>query len=373
MSAEERHRRILEAVRQRGSMRVAELGAELGVAAVTARRDVEALAAQGLLRRVHGSVSWPRQASAMDGAHPGAGTAAVFGERSGSELVLGMVIPSATYYFAAVVRGAQAAASAAGARLALGISGYRPSEDGAQVDRLLESGVNGLLITPSWEPDAPVPEQADRYASLGVPCVLVERRVPPVAAAADLDRVCSDHTHGAFLAVRHLVSLGHRRIALAAHLSPTASLVRAGYMASLDVLELGAPPVPVIDTYPVEANPAGMAAAVERLLSAVRDHGVTAVLVHNDVDAIMLVQELLDRGVHVPNDLSVIAYDDEVAALADTPLTAVSPPKYEVGQCAVELLLRRLSPAADESATARRHLDLLPRLVVRDSCGPLRA
>jgi DNA-binding LacI/PurR family transcriptional regulator len=366
MSAEERRRRILEAVRQRGTMRVTELGAELGVAPVTARRDVEALAGRGLVRRVHGSVSWPGHAEGTQGAST---SALLVG--SGSGPVLGMVVPSAAYYFAAIVRGAQAAASAAGARLALGISGYQRSEDGIQVDRLLSSGVDGLLITPSWEPDAPVAAQADHFVALGVPCVLVERRVAPTAAAAEMDRVCSDHTHGAFLAVRHLVSLGHRRIALAAHLSPTASLVRAGYLAALDLLDLGDPPVPIIDTYPAEANPDGMDAALDRLLDAVHDRGVTAVLVHNDEDAIKIVQSLADRGVRVPGDLSVIAYDDEVAALADTPLTAVSPPKYEVGTAAVELLLSRLGAAPDPAASARRHLDLLPRLVVRDSCGPL--
>ncbi|WP_228562299.1 substrate-binding domain-containing protein [Catenulispora rubra] len=370
MSAEERRRRILETVRQRGTMRVTELGAELGVAPVTARRDVEALAGRGLVRRVHGSVSWPGHTEETQGASASAFVVGS-GSGSGSGPVLGMVVPSAAYYFAAIVRGAQAAASAAGARLALGISGYQRSEDGIQVDRLLSSGVDGLLITPSWEPDAPVAAQADHFLALGVPCVLVERRVSATAAAAEMDRVCSDHTHGAFLAVRHLVSLGHRRIALAAHLSPTASLVRAGYLASLALLELGEPPVPIIDTYPAEANPEGMDAALERLINAVHDDGVTAVLVHNDEDAIKIVQSLADRGVQVPGDLSVIAYDNEVAALADTPLTAVSPPKYEVGTAAVELLLSRLSAAPDPAASARRHLDLLPRLVVRDSCGPL--
>jgi DNA-binding LacI/PurR family transcriptional regulator len=209
---------------------------------------------------------------------------------------------------------------------------------------------------------------------LGVPFVLVERRVSPMTTAAELDWVCSDHAHGAFLAVRHLATLGHRRIALAAHLSPTANLVRAGYLAALEALGLGEPPVPVIDTYALETNPVGLDTAVERLFEAVRDHGVSAVLVHNDVDAIMLVQRLLNLGPRVPDDLSVIAYDDEVAALADTPLSAVAPPKREVGEAAVELLLRRLAeerlPGQGRRLAPRRHLDLLPRLTIRDSCRP---
>ncbi|MHA6764519.1 LacI family DNA-binding transcriptional regulator [Streptacidiphilus sp. PAMC 29251] len=374
MSAEQRRRRILEVVQERGSIRVTELGAELGVAPVTARRDVAALATQGLLRHVYGSVSWPERTPAylpvpVDRARPAADP-----DRAGP--VLGMLIPSAAYYFAEVVRGAQSAAAAAGARLVLGISGYRPSEDEAQVGRLLENGVDGLLLTPSWDPDSPVAEQADRFSALAVPCVLVERRVSSVTAvAAGLDRVCSDHAYGAFLAVRRLAELGHRRIALAAHRSPTATSVRAGYLAALDALELGEPPVAVIDTYSLETNPVGFETAVKQLFEAVHGHGVSAVVVHNDVDAIMLTQRLLDLGVQVPRDLSVIAYDDEVAAFADTPLSAVAPPKREVGESAVDLLLRRLAeerdPGRDGSGPApRRHLDLLPRLTVRDSCRP---
>jgi DNA-binding LacI/PurR family transcriptional regulator len=374
-TAEQRHRRILEVVQERGSVRVAELGTELGVAQVTARRDVETLATRGLLNRVHGSVSWPQRGpnhlpSSIERGRPASGA-----NRENSSPVLGMLVPSTTYYFAAVIQGAQTAASAAGARLMLGISSYRPSEDGAQVGRLLESGVDGLLLTPSWAPDAPVAEQADHFIALGVPCVLVERRVSPASPAAELDRVCSDHTHGALLALRHLTGLGHHRIALAARKSPAATAVRAGYLTALDALGLGEPPVAVIDTCAVEADPAGFDAAVERLFDAVHLHGVTAVLVHNDVDAIMLVQRLLNRGLRVPDDVSMIAYDDEVAALADTPLSAVAPPKREVGAAAVELLLSRLAEERDLDRTGlgrapRRHLDLLPQLTIRDSCRP---
>ena len=375
MPAQQRRRRILEVVQERGSVRVADLADELGVAAVTARRDVAALAEQGLLQHGYGAASWPERTPpylpvAVDRARsisPVSGK-----EGTGTSPTLGMLIPSAAYYFAEVVRGAQAAATAAGARLVLGISGYQSSEDEVQVARLLDAGADGLLLTPNWHPDTS--DQVARFPELGVPCVLLERRAAPVTAfAATLDRVCSDHSYGAFLAVRHLVSLGHRRIALAAHQSPAGSRVRAGYLSALDALGLGGPPVTVIDTYSLETNPVGFETALERMWAAVREHGVTAALIHNDVDAIMLVQRLRAMGVRVAEDLSVIAYDDEVAAFADTPLTAVQPPKREVGRAAVELLLDRLArPAAtevDETVwTPRRHLDLLPRLTIRDSC-----
>ncbi|HEX4225985.1 MAG TPA: substrate-binding domain-containing protein [Pseudonocardiaceae bacterium] len=375
VSAEQRRRRILEIVQEQGSIRVMDLAEGLGVAPVTARRDVALLADQGLLQHGYGSASWPERTPAylpvpVDHARTAAGG-------PGETFTIGMLVPSATYYYAEVVRGAQAAAAAAGARLVLGITGYRPAEDETQVARLLEAGADGLLLTPSWEPEGPTAAQLERFDDLKLPCVLVERRAASMTSAAGgWDRVCSDHAYGAFLAVRQLASLGHRRIALAAHRSPAGSGVRSGYFAALEALDLGAPAVEPIDTYSLETNPVGFDTAADRLLDAVRTHGVTAALIHNDVDAIMLIQRLRTLDVRVPDDLSVIAYDDEVAAYGDTPLSAVKPPKREVGQAAVEILLERLGQrrrlGVDEAArTPRRHLDLLPHLTARESCQPL--
>ncbi|MEU5435256.1 substrate-binding domain-containing protein [Streptomyces sp. NPDC020719] len=367
-SAAERHDRLLELVRRRGSVRVSDLAGQLGVSPVTARRDVEALAVRGLLDRVHGKVSWPHTEGA-----PGVPAQGIPGGGSGGggrELVLGMLAPNATYYFAEVIRGAHEAAAAAGARLILRISDYRPQDDPALAAGLVAAGAEGLLVAPGWkEPHDPV-EHGRWIAELPVPTVLLERRGVPGGALDDLDRVCSDHAHGVLLAVRHLTGLGHRAPLLVARAdSPTAVAVRAGYRQALDALGLQAPR-PVIGSVPAETDPAGFEATVRALLDAMGDGEATAALVHNDVDAIRIVQRLAELGVRVPQDLALVAYDDEVAALADIPLTAVAPPKHEVGRYAAQLLIERLRGASTEpSAGPRRHVDLLPRLRVRSSCG----
>ncbi|MFK8910006.1 substrate-binding domain-containing protein [Streptomyces sp. YS-3] len=361
-SAAERHDRLLELVRRRGSARVSDLAGQLGVSPVTVRRDVEALAVRGLLDRVHGKVSWPHREGAPGAPAPGG--------PGGRELVLGMIAPNATYYFAEVIRGAHEAAADAGARLILRISDYRPREDAARAAGLLAAGAEGLLVAPGWkEPHDPA-EHGRWITELPVPTVLLERRGVPGSALDDLDRVCSDHAHGVLLAVRHLTGLGHRAPLLVARAdSPTALAVRAGYRQALEALGLTAPH-PVIDSVPAEADPAGFEAAVGALLAAVRAGKATAALVHNDVDAIRIAQRLGELGVRVPRDLALVAYDDEVAALADTPLTAVAPPKHEVGRYAARLLVERLRGApAEPDGPPRRHVDLLPRLRVRSSCG----
>ncbi|MFF0744426.1 LacI family DNA-binding transcriptional regulator [Streptomyces sp. NPDC004111] len=353
-SAAERHDRLLELVRRHGTARVSDLAGLLGVSPVTARRDVEVLAGRGLLDRVHGSVSWPRSSEA--GPHGAA-----------DGLVLGLLAPSATYYFAEVIRGAHEAAARAGARLILRISDYRPEEDHARVEGLLAAGAQGLLVAPGWRRPQDPAEHGGWLAGLPVPAVLLERQPEPGTPADALDRVCSDHRYGALLAVRHLVGLGHGAPVLVARAdSPTALSVRAGYAAALGSLGLAAPR-PAIDSVPAELDPAGFETAVADLRAAVAA-GATAALVHNDVDAIQIVQRLAELGVRVPDDLAVVAYDDEVAALADTPLTAVAPPKREVGRHAAQLLVERLGGAGG-GESARRHLTLLPRLRVRASCG----
>ncbi|WP_331447878.1 substrate-binding domain-containing protein [Streptomyces xanthochromogenes] len=366
-SAAERHDRLLELVRGRGSARVSELAGQLGVSPVTVRRDVEFLAGEGRLDRAHGSVSWPGTGHSVSAAAPSVGA----GSR---ELVIGMLAPNATYYFAEVIRGAHEAAAAAGARLILRISDYRPQEDAGRAAGLLAAGAEGLLIAPGWkEPDDPV-EHGAWIAGLPVPTVLLERRGVPGRELDDLDRVCSDHSHGVLIAVRHLLGLGHATPLLVARAdSPTAIAVRAGYRHALDALGLKSPVGP-IGSVSAEADPAGFERAVQALRTAVVSGRATAALVHNDVDAIRIVQRLAELGVRVPADLALVAYDDEVAALADIPLTAVAPPKHEVGRYAAELLIERLRGAAGSRPAGveeppRRHVDLLPRLRVRSSCG----
>ncbi|MFD4858195.1 substrate-binding domain-containing protein [Streptomyces atratus] len=354
-SAAERHDRLLGLVQERGSARVSDLASQLGVSPVTVRRDVEELAGRGLLDRVHGSVSWPQDAAGAAG--PGG---------TGTGLVLGMLAPSSTYYFAEVIRGAHEAAARAGARLILRISDYRPQEDHARTEGLLSAGAEGLLVAPGWQHPGDPAAFGGWVASLPVPTVLLERRPTAGSPLDGLDRVCSDHAHGVLLAVRHLVDLGHGAPLLMARAdSPTAVAVRSGYEEALAVLRLRAPQ-DVIDSVPAELAPDAFEQAVQALREAVRSGVATAALIHNDVDAIQVVQRLAELGVRVPDDLALIAYDDEVAALADTPLTAVAPPKREVGRHATELLVERLGQDTD---TPRRHLALLPQLRVRDSCG----
>ncbi|MFE3581367.1 substrate-binding domain-containing protein [Streptomyces vinaceus] len=381
---DQRQAQVLALVGARGSVRVADLAQELGVSPVTLRRDIEAMAARGEIRRMHGVISRVEggraggaagaresasaasdSASASASASVGTGSSAE--DRAGAAgLVIGMVVPTTEYYYADVVRGAREVVEARGARLTVGLTRYLPGEDRTQADRLLSTGADGLLLTPNWDAGSPGPGEGAWTAELPVPTVLVERWAPPGHPAAALDRVASDHAYGAATAVQHLVERGHRRIALAGRATPTTPRLRAGYEAAVAALGLEpAPPWPTAGPGPL-SDADLFARTLEYLCEAVTAGGVSAALIHSDTDAIMLIPRLQARGVRVPEDLAVITYDDEVAGLADVPLSAVAPAKREVGARAAGLLLDRLTAAGGGRGEGpRQHVELLPRLTIR--------
>jgi DNA-binding LacI/PurR family transcriptional regulator len=151
------------------------------------------------------------------------------------------------------------------------------------------------------------------------------------------------------LAVKHLTDLGHRRIVLAARDdSPTARVLRRAFREISAGLE---------DAVTVRSSPD------TGLVNVLRRHGATAAVLHGDEDALMLVQQMMHAGMEVPRMCSVVSYDDVVASLGSIPLTAVAPPKTEVGRVAAELLLRKLKG----EVTASERIELLPELKIRSS------
>ncbi|MYW63481.1 substrate-binding domain-containing protein [Streptomyces sp. SID8379] len=361
MLADERRQAILRAVEREGSITVKDLAAEMGVSAVTLRQDVRELAGRGLLARVHGgarALAPAAETPAADRPAPAAVPSPT--SAAGEAYVIGLVVPPGGYYYAEVIRGVQDAARALGVRVVLAVSGESLAENQEQVRQLTAGGIDGLLLM--LHPGLSPLDEAEQWLStLGVPAVLVERRVGP--GAGRLEQVTSDHAYGAALAVRHLAGLGHDKVALVARVeSPNTPLLSAGWAEAVQAMDLAPGPEYLISTAD-DAAPAD--ARFEKVVRAVEEGEVRAALVHNDIDAIALVGILRARGLRVPEDLALVTYDDEVAELSEVPLTAVAPPKQAVGAWALDLAVRRLSAPAMPLA----EILLRPELRVRASCG----
>ena len=344
-----RHEHLLRELELRGSLRASSFAEQLGVAEVTIRRDIIELDREGLLTRIHGG------ALGRTARHPQAG-----------RFLVGVIVPSSSIHFPLIVRGMEAIAPSLHVRLVLGVSNYRPEIEQDHVKRLLSLGVEGIILAPTVR-GSTEHEIADWVSVLPVPAVFLERRIEGVTALGELDSVRTDHVHGAMLAVEHLARLGHERVALAAFdRTPTAPAIRAGYREAAHRLGLG--PAPDVSLPKGEDDPESLDAALNALLDDCLGTGTRAILVHTDSHASRLVETALDRGLRVPEDLSIVAYDDDLAELAAVPLTAVTSPCRALGQQALRILMDRISERNGQPQPAR-HVQMVPRLTVRESCG----
>ncbi|UUN26761.1 LacI family DNA-binding transcriptional regulator [Streptomyces sp. FIT100] len=369
LTMDQRHEQILDLVKSCGVVRVVELADHLHISVATARRDVAALADRGLVNRARGVVAWPDGLSIGERLRQAAWNGSQ-ADASSAGPVTGMVVPRTRKYFDEIIRGARQASASAGGRLVLGFSGYAQTTD-LHIEQMIQSGVDGLLLTLDRETGASRQDSAGW--ELEVPTVLVERTGVPCANTARLDYVCTDEASGVWLAMEYLSSLGHERVALVGDRGDsTGAQIRMGYESVWPALEMAHPLVMSFGS-PTDGPDTGCEAVADRLAEAVRKREVSAALVFVDSEPISLMESLQSRGIHVPGDVSLITYGDEVAfALLGIPLTAVALPSYHVGQSAVKLLHQRMRETAHNPADAvpRQHLALAPELRIRASCRP---
>lgn len=217
--------------------------------------------------------------------------------------------------------------------------------------------VAGAVLVLPPEP----PEELTALRQARVPFVVVDPRTSP---PPDVPTVCAAHQRGAALVTRHLLDLGHRRIGVLGGprewLAGTERL--AGHVGALAQAGLLADPALHRHAEPTVAE--GRRAAGELLDL---PDPPTALAAFNDKAALGALEAAAERGLRVPQDLSVAGYDDSAVATATTPrLTTVRQPLAEMGRLAVGLLVRMLARQRVEA----RHLEVAVELVVRGSTGP---
>jgi LacI family transcriptional regulator len=276
--------------------------------------------------------------------------------RTAQAYMYGLLIPDfANPVYAEIIKGAEQAANGLGRGLmTVSSAGVRLGLD-HYLDLLGQGRVDGLLF--AGEESGP---ELAQLRAFRVPWVLVNRALDGCPRYLVLD-----DEHASELAVRHLVGLGHTRIAHLAGLDgvDTARRRRAGYLAAMREAGLAVDPGAVVSA---DYSPAGGAAAMDRLLAA--PEPPTAVYVANAVAATGALHALHARGVRVPADLSVLAVHDMPLASHLVPaLTTVRMPLVELGRRALELLA---GCGADDtiSEVVREPMEL----VVRESTAPPR-
>lgn len=356
--ARDRRDRLLRALQRDGSIRVTDMARQMDVSEVTIRRDIRHLVERGLGERVYGGAILPRQAE------PGSPDDSAVRLRP----TIGLVVPSVDYYWPSIIAGAREGAAAADVNLVIRYASYDIKDYFGHVHRLSKiPGVVGMVLAPVLESSLG-PEYLQQLLQLRMPVVLADREPPVSDVRLPLEWVSSDHSRGARMAVSHLHQLGHRRIGLLVlEDGPSHVRVMRGWKEEMGMRGLSTEPNATVVSSSQGFTKPGREKLMAALVDKCAETGVTALLVHSDVAAVVLVQYLLDHGVAVPGDLSIVGYDDELAELSRPRLTAVSPPKEEVGRLAVEMAAARVREG--DSRPLYRTL-ISPRLRVRDSCGP---
>jgi LacI family transcriptional regulator, galactose operon repressor len=258
-------------------------------------------------------------------------------------------------FFSEVIRGIDHAAREAQLHLLLS-SSHADTEELIAALRAMRGRIDGLIV---MAPDIAAPRALER-ASVEIPLVMID----PGLGARTCDSISIANHEGAYLLVKHLLDLGHRRIAMIT--GPPHNLDAeqrlAGYRRALK--EHGGERDPELEVAGDFSEPSGYDAAM-RLLALKRPP--TAVFAANDYMAIGVLGALSDAGVRVPQDMALGGFDDiAMSRYLNPPLTTVRVDAYGLGRRAAEWLIRNR-----EGDPSRKPLrDMMPTtLVVRGSCG----
>ena len=258
-------------------------------------------------------------------------------------------------FYAEIMDGIDDMAAAHGFRVVIGTAGRRAGGEDAALEAFLELRADGAILVGPRMPSGRIAAAAET-----MPVVVVARgmRSPLV------DSITNDERAGARLVVRHLTELGHRAIAhIDGGAGAGAGARRAGYGQAMREAGLGDEVRIVGGDY---TELAGVRAAEELLL---RRELPTAIFAANDLVAAGAIDRLEERGVRVPDDISVVGYDNTyLAALHHVSLTTVNQPRPTMGSRAVEALLERI----EGGRTTPVHARITPALVVRSTTGPPR-
>ena len=260
-------------------------------------------------------------------------------------------------FFAEIVEGIEAIAGSLGYQLMLANAARSREREQHALDAFLQHRVDGLILL------SPL-ESATRIAQLaaGLPVIVVSR----FARVQGADTVLTDETHGAHLAVEHLVHLGHRDIVHVDGGSGASSRPRRrGYERAMR--EYGLQPWVVDGEFTEEAG----ARAVDALLAGERLP--TAIFAANDLFAAGAMDRLEEHGLHVPEDISIVGYDNTfLAAIRHISLTTVDQPREEMGRLAMRIVAGRLDGGDGDGRAPGTHL-VVATLVVRRTTAPPRA
>lgn len=266
---------------------------------------------------------------------------------------LGLILPDITNpFFPDIARGAEDEANTRKYSVILCNSDNNVEKEREYIQLLNQKYVDGILFcTNPFQEN----KQLWRYLGSNIPVVVTDS----FEIKEETYGVFVDNEMGGYLATKHLVDLGHRNIACITGPNKSRSSVQRlnGYKKALE--EVGIPfdlDLIVEGNYKIKSGMDG----VQNL----KGKTYTAIFACNDLMAYGVYKELTSMGFKIPDDISVVGFDDiNLSQVVHPRLTTVSQPAYEIGRKAAELLINRIENTSIEN----RIIMFEPELVIRES------
>jgi len=278
--------------------------------------------------------------------------------RGRSETIAVVISDVGNLFFSDIMRGIEDRVLESGYDVMLCNTGEDPSVEERNVAMMAEHRVDGFVVAPTLEGERTL----QPLVRQGTPLVIVDRPVD-----LPVDQVYSDNERGGYVAARHLIELGHRRMGTIVEISGIRSFDDRlrGWRRALEEADL--------EEREGDVRQAGLeiegAAMAAKALLATNDR-VTAVFSSNNLMTLGLLRHLKSAGLRYPDDLSLVGFDDPPWAASFSPgITSVAQRPFEIGYQAADMLVKRI----DGSTAAPRQVCLECELRERESVARLDA
>ncbi len=279
--------------------------------------------------------------------------------RNEKRIVAVMTTYISDYIFPDIIFGIEEVLSAEGYSMLLSNTNNNKEKETQFLRNIIAHDVCGLIIEPTRSALANINQPLfDEMREKGIQIVFINAAYPDIPGAS----VLLDDERGGYIATEYLLQLGHKRIAGIFKKDDIQGLKRReGYLKALNQYQVEADPSMLLEyeTTNQTLQPYLLAKTLLRQPSR-----PTAFFCYNDQIASMVITAARDCGLHVPQDLSVVGFDDSQKAItSDIKLTSVVHPKIEMGRRAAAFMVDMLDNGQDNPQILYR-----PELVVRESC-----
>ena len=280
--------------------------------------------------------------------------------RSNKSMVIGLIFPGfmAGHFYSEIFHGIESYCTKKGFGVLTGCSDGVAQKEEKIIELLQERRVDGIIIAPTSGINLDYYQQ---FKNERLPFIFIDKYLPEIEAA----RIIVDNKKGAYLAVKHLIEKGHKKIALLSGPEYPCTTIEErfqGYTEALNENNITYKKIIKTDKNIYNQHESGYQAAKKFLTN---NDGATAIFAINDSIALGALRAIREAGLKVPKDMAVVGFnDDDILSYLEHPLTTISVPKYEMGIKAAQLLINIIEAESNDS---KKIIKLYPKLLIRET------